>query len=52
VAGPVLSHPALRKRFFLDNLDLTIEALEDFLGPISRISIDYNDLFLGIVQSD
>src|SRR5438094_2481129 len=52
VAGPVLSHPALRKRFFLDNLDLTIEALEDVSGPISRVSIDYNDLFLGIVQSD
>jgi hypothetical protein len=50
VACPVLSHPALRKRLFLDEFDLTLEALEDVLGSVSRIAIYDDDLFRGIVQ--
>jgi hypothetical protein len=50
VTGPVLSHPAQRKRLFLDKLDFAIETLENVPSPICRTAIYNDDLFRGIVQ--
>jgi hypothetical protein len=52
VAGPVLSHPARRKRLFLDKFDLTIKALENVLGSVRGIAIYDDDLFRGIIQAN
>jgi hypothetical protein len=52
VAGPVLSHPSLRKRFFLDQPDLAIETIENVPGPVGGIAVHNYDFLFGIVQSD